>query len=69
MQCLRRYYDTRNVFPHLVNGGKYTFTILYCMTLSLYRVNHAPGLKALFIFCATVNTIYCCQYPLLLLDG
>ena len=58
LQCLRRYYNTRNVFPHLVNGGKYTFTILFYMSLSLYRMNETTGLKAFFLFCATVNGIY-----------
>ena len=59
LQCLRRYYDTRNTFPHLVNCGKYTFTILTYMTLSLYRIDETFSLRALFIFCATVNSIYC----------
>ena len=60
-QCLRRYYDTRNAFPHLVNCGKYTFTILFYMTLSLYRIHRGFSLKALFITCATINAIYCCE--------
>lgn len=25
-QCLRRYYDTKEAFPHLVNAGKYSTT-------------------------------------------
>ena len=63
IQCLRRYRDTRNAFPHLVNCGKYTFTILFYMTLSLYRINQIPSLKALFITCATINSIYCSKSP------
>lgn len=59
LQCLRRYYDTRNAFPHLVNCGKYTFTILCYMSLSLYRIDQTMHLKALFIAFATVNSIYC----------
>lgn len=61
LQCLRRYYDTRNAFPHLVNFGKYTFTILCYMSLSLYRIDQTFQLKALFIACATVNSVYCCM--------
>ncbi len=61
LQCLRRYYDTRNAFPHLVNFGKYTFTILCYMTLSLYRIDKTFELKALFITCATINSVYCCK--------
>ena len=26
LQCLRRYRDTREAFPHLVNAGKYSTT-------------------------------------------
>ena len=66
LQCLRRYYDTRNAFPHLVNCGKYTFTILFYMSLSLYRIDKNDSLKALFITFATINSIYCCKstcYP------
>ncbi|OQO14100.1 hypothetical protein B0A48_00976 [Cryoendolithus antarcticus] len=59
MQCLRRYYDTRNVFPHLVNGGKYTFTILGALSLSTFRMNKTTPMLAFFITCATVNSIYC----------
>lgn len=59
LQCIRRYYDTRNVFPHLVNCGKYTFTILTSMSLSLFRIERTTELMGFFIFCATVNGIYC----------
>ncbi|KAL8656396.1 MAG: hypothetical protein Q9226_002674 [Calogaya cf. arnoldii] len=64
LQCLRRYYDTRNAFPHLVNFGKYSFTILCYMTLSLYRIDQTFQLKALFIACATVNAVYCSIWDL-----
>ncbi|KAL8688103.1 MAG: hypothetical protein Q9218_005904 [Villophora microphyllina] len=63
-QCLRRYYDTQNAFPHLVNLGKYTFTILCYLTLSLYRIDRTMQLKALFIACATVNSVYCSIWDL-----
>lgn len=61
LQCLRRYYDTRNAFPHLVNCGKYTFTILFYMSLSMYRIDKHDSLKALFITFAIINSIYCCK--------
>lgn len=61
-QCLRRYRDTRNVFPHLVNGGKYSMTILSYVTLSIYRIDRTNGNMALFIFFSVVNSIYCCKY-------
>ncbi|ERF75856.1 hypothetical protein EPUS_01222 [Endocarpon pusillum Z07020] len=58
-QCIRRYYDSRNWFPHLANCGKYTFSILYYMSLSLYRIDRTDPLRALFIFFATINALYC----------
>jgi xenotropic and polytropic retrovirus receptor 1 len=66
LQCIRRYHDTRNVFPHLVNCGKYTCTILYYMTLSLYRLNKTTEMKALFIVFATINAIYCSIWDLIM---
>ena len=62
LQCIRRYYDTRNVFPHLVNCGKYTCTIMFYMTLSIYRIDRSWSLQALFIAFATINSVYCCGF-------
>jgi xenotropic and polytropic retrovirus receptor 1 len=59
-QCLRRFYDTRNVFPHLVNAGKYSATILAYMMLSMWRISNTPVNRALYIVFATINTLYCC---------
>ncbi|ODN00179.1 Xenotropic and polytropic retrovirus receptor 1 [Orchesella cincta] len=38
MQCLRRYRDSREAFPHLANAGKYstTFFVVLFSTLNLY---------------------------------
>lgn len=38
-QCLRRYRDSREAFPHLVNAGKYstTFLAVICLTLKNYH--------------------------------
>ena len=58
LQCLRRYYDSRNIFPHLVNCGKYGFGILFYVSLSLYRIHKIPSLRALMIFFGTTNGIY-----------
>jgi hypothetical protein len=41
LQCLRRYKDTQNVFPHLFNAGKYFTTFLDIGALSLkYNFSH-----------------------------
>ncbi|KAF5025967.1 hypothetical protein F66182_1935 [Fusarium sp. NRRL 66182] len=64
LQCLRRYKDTRNVFPHLVNGGKYTATILAAVMLSLYRIDGSNTNLALFIAFSTMNSVYCTFWDL-----
>ncbi|KHO01436.1 exs [Metarhizium album ARSEF 1941] len=58
LQCVRRYRDTRNVFPHLVNGGKYTMTIISTVMLSLYRIDGTNSNLALFITFSILNSIY-----------
>lgn len=57
-QCLRRYYDSRNWFPHLANFGKYCGNILYYMTLSLYRIDTNNTNRAVFITFAAINGVY-----------
>ena len=58
LQCLRRFRDTHNVFPHLVNGGKYACTIMYYAFLSAWRFNTSDSnaLYALFVTSGVVNS-------------
>ena len=63
LQCIRRYYDTRNIFPHLVNCGKYVMTIMSAVTLSMYRIQATESNLALFIGFSTVNAVYACEFP------
>ncbi|KAI0835284.1 EXS-domain-containing protein [Hypoxylon sp. FL0890] len=58
LQCIRRYRDTKNVFPHLVNGGKYGMTIMSYVTLSLYRMRATQSNLGLFVTFSTMNGIY-----------
>ncbi|KAL6807236.1 EXS family domain-containing protein [Trichoderma sp. SZMC 28013] len=58
LQCIRRYRDTRNIFPHLVNCGKYTATILSYLCLSLYRIHQSHSNLALFVTFSTINGVY-----------
>lgn len=60
-QCIRRYKDTRNVFPHLVNCGKYSMSITAAVTLSVYRISGTRANLALFITFSVLNAIYCCK--------
>lgn len=61
LQCLRRYNDTRNVFPHLANGGKYIMTIISAVMLSLYRMNNTRSHLALYIAFSVINGVYVCM--------
>ncbi|KAK8112141.1 uncharacterized protein PG998_008598 [Apiospora kogelbergensis] len=65
-QCIRRYVDTKNMFPHLVNCGKYSMTILAAVMLSLYRIEDTHSNLALFVTFSTVNAIYCSIWDLLM---
>ena len=42
LQCIRRYMDTGDWFPHLANLMKYTITAIYYITLSIYRIDRKP---------------------------
>lgn len=64
LQCIRRYKDTRNIFPHLVNCGKYTASILAGVFLSTYRIHNTNANLALFVAFSSVNGIYTCKLPL-----
>lgn len=70
MQCLRRFLDTGEWFPHFANLAKYLITTLYFYTLSIYRIStyrdmstnssktSELGITALFITVSTVNSAY-----------
>ncbi|KAK3325567.1 EXS family-domain-containing protein [Apodospora peruviana] len=64
LQCIRRYLDTKNVFPHLVNCGKYTMSILTAVFLSLFRIDDTQLNLSFFITFATINAVYCSIWDL-----
>lgn len=66
LHCIRRYLDTRHYFPHLINAGKYTVTILQYTTLSLWRIHGALRFKILFIIFASLNSIYTSTWDLVM---
>jgi xenotropic and polytropic retrovirus receptor 1 len=59
LQCVRRYRDSGNWFPHMANFAKYMGNVLYYMTLSLYRIHMSTETKAAFIVFAAINGLYC----------
>ncbi|XP_059616634.1 solute carrier family 53 member 1 [Phlebotomus argentipes] len=64
-QCLRRYRDSREAFPHLVNAGKYSTTFLVVIFATL-KSRHASEYESTFenpyvilwLLSATVSSVY-----------
>ncbi|XP_028407700.1 xenotropic and polytropic retrovirus receptor 1 homolog [Dendronephthya gigantea] len=51
-QCLRRYRDTKHVFPHLVNAGKYSttfFIVLFSSLTAMEKDKNSSYVGAFFI--------------------
>ncbi|KAJ5108573.1 hypothetical protein N7456_005248 [Penicillium angulare] len=57
-QCIRRYWDSKKPYPHLLNMVKYICGILYYATLSMYRIDRQTSYKASFIFFAAMNACF-----------
>lgn len=51
-QCIRRYRDSKEAFPHLANAGKYstTFLVVICNTMCTYRAGKDDFFILLIIF-------------------
>ncbi|CAN6614750.1 hypothetical protein TRVA0_006S00386 [Trichomonascus vanleenenianus] len=60
LQCIRRFLDTGDWFPHLANAAKYSCLILYYMFLSLLRIDRGEStpIRAMFILFASLNSVY-----------
>eukprot|EP00762_Andalucia_godoyi_P002840 ANDGO_04540.mRNA.1 SPX and EXS domain-containing protein 3 len=57
LQCLRRYYDTKQNM-NLVNFGKYLSAILVILFSALYDTYRSPGYRAIWLFLIPVSTVY-----------
>ncbi|CAI4389881.1 CPI_1c_G0026530.mRNA.1.CDS.1 [Saccharomyces cerevisiae] len=67
MQCLRRFADSGDWFPHLLNAAKYTLGIAYNATLCAYRLSdRSEQRRTPFIVCATLNSILTSAWDLVM---
>ena len=57
MQCLRKYYDTGDKFPHLVNAGKYMSTIV-TMTINLLNYWYTLHWEKYYVIGYLIATLY-----------
>ena len=58
LQCIRRFLDSGDWFPHLINAIKYSFGVGYQLTLCAYRL--APNdesRRTYFIIVSTMNSV------------
>ncbi|KAG0308115.1 hypothetical protein BGZ98_009011, partial [Dissophora globulifera] len=58
LQCLRRYHDTREWFPHLLNAGKYTTSLINLFVYFSYRHYGEAHLKIAWIGVSIISSIY-----------
>ncbi|KAF9975814.1 hypothetical protein BGZ73_000355 [Actinomortierella ambigua] len=58
LQCLRRYRDTLEWFPHLINAGKYSASLVNQFVYFSYRHYGGVQLKAMWIFCSFMTSTY-----------
>ncbi|KAF9576416.1 hypothetical protein EC968_008711 [Mortierella alpina] len=58
LQCLRRYRDTLEWFPHLLNAGKYSASLLNLFVYFSFRHYGGPQLKAAWIAVSLFTSVY-----------
>ncbi|KAK3845434.1 MAG: EXS family-domain-containing protein [Linnemannia gamsii] len=58
LQCLRRYRDTLEWFPHLVNAGKYSASLINLFVYFSFRHYGGAQLKTAWIFVSVLTSCY-----------
>lgn len=66
LQCVRRFMDSGDAFPHVPNIAKYLVGVAYYCLLSLWRIYRTQTCRALFIVFASVNSIYCAAWDVVM---
>jgi hypothetical protein len=57
LQCLKRFYETRQLF-HLVNFGKYTTAICVIVFSTLYDTFHIDGFHVVWLLFVPISSLY-----------
>lgn len=66
LQCIRRYADSGDWFPHLANMLKYGITATYVSLLSVYRIEKIERNRIAFIVMAIINSLYTSAWDILM---
>ncbi|XP_018563543.1 xenotropic and polytropic retrovirus receptor 1 isoform X2 [Anoplophora glabripennis] len=64
-QCLRRYYDTKEAFPHLVNAGKYAstfFVVIFATLKTIHKDNYTTPTENPYVFLWIISQIISSSY-------
>ncbi|CAJ0634333.1 13445_t:CDS:2 [Entrophospora sp. SA101] len=66
IHCLRRYHDTRKVFPHLINALKYLSTMIPLWALYFDRIQGNHFVYTTLIISQTIATLYAFSWDVLM---
>ncbi|SCU77682.1 LAME_0A01904g1_1 [Lachancea meyersii CBS 8951] len=66
LQCLRRFSDSGDWFPHLLNALKYVIGVCYYASLCAYRLSYTTTRKNIFIIFATLNATLTAAWDLIM---
>jgi xenotropic and polytropic retrovirus receptor 1 len=58
VQCLRRYYDNRNIHPHLTNAAKYVLSLAAIIFSIGSRLNDSIALTSLWMIFSGFASVY-----------
>ncbi|KAJ1948375.1 Signal transduction protein [Linderina pennispora] len=66
LQCIRRYVDSGDAFPHLANGAKYSSTILTVWLASAHRIHGGTAWDSMWVVSAIANSCFTSLWDLLM---
>lgn len=66
LQCVRRFMDSGDAFPHLANMVKYLIGVVYYCLLSLWRIHRLESYRVSFIVFACFNSILCSTWDIIM---
>ncbi|KAI9503300.1 EXS family-domain-containing protein, partial [Coemansia spiralis] len=66
LQCIRRFADSGDAFPHLANGSKYLSTIITIWLASANRIAGGTAWRSIWVASAIVNSCFTSLWDLLM---
>ncbi|PIA17821.1 EXS-domain-containing protein [Coemansia reversa NRRL 1564] len=66
VQCIRRFYDSGDAFPHLANGAKYSSTIITIWLATTNQIVGGSVWKPIWVTSAIINSCFTSLWDLLM---